>query len=257
MQETAPTGEAPPEEKPAAPAAEVASRSDAPAIPASQPLPALEAGRSLRQFRVFYGDYSGGQSVARLRLALEVSADAYVLRSTGEAEGLMALFYSGALIQESRGALAPEGLAPQQYIEIRGNRRQRTVRFDHQHRQLLPSNAAPVALPEGTQDRLSVLYQLGLLVQGRAEQFLPGSVVNLPVAGFSEVRLERFQVIGEEILMVGIRTYRSLHLKRPSPQGGRDPSVEVWLGYDAAFQPVRIRLEDAQGQVLDQVIDEP
>jgi len=33
--------------------------------------------------------------------------------------------------------------------------------------------------------------------------------------------------------------------------------VQVWLGYDAGLQPIRIRLEDANGQVLDQVIDEP
>jgi hypothetical protein len=206
---------------------------------------------------VYYGDYTAGQLVARLRLELEVSGSAYVLRSMGEAEGLMSLFYSGTLVQESRGQLLPQGLAPQQYSDIRGSRRERTVRFDHQQHQLLRLNAPPVTLPEGTQDRLSVLYQLGLMVQGQAERFLPGEVVDLPVAGFIEVRRERFQVIGEDVLMVGNRSHRSLHLKRPALPGGRDPSVEVWLGYDAGLQPVRIRLEDAKGQVLDQVIDEP
>lgn len=225
--------------------------------PTPKALPELVQGRSLRLFRVYYGDYTAGQPVARLRLELEVSGSAYVLRSMGEAEGLMSLFYSGTLIQESRGQLLPQGLAPQQYSEIRGSRRERTVRFDHQQHQLLRLNAPPVVLPDGTQDRLSVLYQLGLLAQGKAERFLPGEVVDLPVAGFSEVRRERFQVMGEEVLMVGNRSYRSLHLKRPALPGGRDPSVEVWLGYDASLQPVRIRLEDARGQILDQVIDEP
>ncbi|MEY4863520.1 MAG: hypothetical protein RLZ51_1615 [Pseudomonadota bacterium] len=225
--------------------------------PTPKALPELAQGRSLRLFRVYYGDYTAGQPVARLRLELEVSGSAYVLRSMGEAEGLMSLFYSGTLVQESRGQLLPQGLAPQQYSDIRGSRRERTVRFDHQQHQLLRLNAPPVTLPEGTQDRLSVLYQLGLMVQGQAERFLPGEVVDLPVAGFIEVRRERFQVIGEDVLMVGNRSHRSLHLKRPALPGGRDPSVEVWLGYDAGLQPVRIRLEDAKGQVLDQVIDEP
>ena len=225
--------------------------------PTPKALPELVQGRSLRLFRVYYGDYTAGQPVARLRLELEVSGSAYVLRSMGEAEGLMSLFYSGALVQESRGQLLPQGLAPQQYSEIRGSRRERSVRFDHQQHQLLRLNAPPVVLPDGTQDRLSVLYQLVLLAQGKAERFLPGEVVDLPVAGFSDVRRERFQVLGEEVLMVGNRSYRSLHLKRPALPGGRDPSVEVWLGYDASLQPVRIRLEDARGQILDQVIDEP
>ena len=162
-----------------------------PQTQAPQALPELTQGRSARLFRVYYGDYTVDQSVARLRLELEVSGSGYVLRSTGEAEGLMALFYSGALVQESRGQLGLQGLAPLQYVETRGSRRQRSVRFDHETRQLVTSGTAPVALPEGTQDRLSVLYQLGLLVQGQAERFTAGAVVDLPVASFSDIRRER------------------------------------------------------------------
>ena len=123
--------------------------------------------------------------------------------------------------------------------------------------QLLPTDAPEVALPEGTQDRLSVLFQLGLIVRANPQRFVAGARIELPVATLREVRLERFEVMGDEVLIVNDRPWRALHLKRPLIQAGRDPSVQVWLGYDADFQPIRIRLEDAKGQVLDQVIDEP
>jgi len=239
-------------------------------IPASDPIPATAsrsgstetgpepaAGSSLRRLRVYLGDYTIAQPVARLQIEVEVAPPHYRLRSKGEAEGLIALFYSGTLTQESRGRIGPTGLLPEQYVETRGGRRQRSVRFDHEAMQLLPTDAPEVVLPEGTQDRLSVLFQLGLIVRANPQRFVAGARIELPVATLREVRLERFEVMGDEVLIVNDRPWRALHLKRPLIQAGRDPSVQVWLGYDADLQPIRIRLEDAKGQVLDQVIDEP
>jgi hypothetical protein len=223
----------------------------------TEPGPELAAGSSLRRLRVYLGDYTIAQPVARLQIEVEVVPPHYRLRSKGEAEGLIALFYSGTLTQESRGRIGPTGLLPEQYVETRGGRRQRSVRFDHEAMQLLPTDAPEVVLPEGTQDRLSVLFQLGLIVRANPQRFVAGARIELPVATLREVRLERFEVMGDEVLIVNDRPWRALHLKRPLIQAGRDPSVQVWLGYDADLQPIRIRLEDAKGQVLDQVIDEP
>ena len=102
-----------------------------------------------------------------------------------------------------------------------------------------------------------MLYQLGLMAKAQPGRFVAGATIDIPVASFREVRVERFEVVGDEVLIVNNRSWRALHLKRPLVQAGRDPSIQVWLGYDAALQPIRIRLEDARGQVLDQVIDEP
>jgi len=220
-------------------------------------LPELAEGRSLRRLKVYLGDYTAAQSVARVQLEVEVISSRYLVRSQGEAEGLIALLYSGTLTQESRGRLGPQGLMPEQYVETRGARRPRSVRLDWQAHQLRPADGPPVELADGTQDRLSVLYQLGLMARAQPDRFIEGARIEIPVATLREVRLERFEVMGEEILIVQDRPWRTLHLKRPRVQSGRDPSVQVWLGYDAGLQPIRIRLEDANGQVLDQVIDEP
>lgn len=250
-----PSAEAPSAAEPTPPIAP--SAAPASVVASEQNWPELAEGRSVRRLRVYLGDYTAAQPVARMQLELEVTPPLYRVRSLGEAEGLIALFYSGTLTQESRGRLGPRGLLPEQYLETRGARRQRIVRFDSQAAQLQPADAPAVVLPEGTQDRLSVLYQLGLMAKAQPGRFVAGATIDIPVASFREVRVERFEVVGDEVLIVNDRSWRTLHLKRPLIQAGRDPSIQVWLGYDAALQPIRIRLEDARGQVLDQVIDEP
>lgn len=245
-----PAGQPPASEAPSA------EPSAAEPAPSAAPLPAPSETRSTRRFRVYFGDYTVGQSVARMQFQLEVAAPHYVLRTVGEAEGLLALVYSGALTQESRGRIGLQGLEPEQYEEIRGSRRARSVRLDRSSGMLLPQGGAPVAMPPGTQDRLSVLFQLGLMARDQPERFIAGRSVDVPVAGLRDVRLERFDIVGEAVLIVRDRPVRALHLRRDALAGGRDPSVQVWLGYDADLHPVRVRLEDARGQVLDQVIDE-
>jgi hypothetical protein len=221
-----------------------------------RPMADWPSGPSLRRFRVFFGDYGEGQSVARMTFQLEVAAPHYVLRAVGQAEGLLALVYSGSLNQESRGRVGPQGLQPERYEETRGSRRSRGVSLDHDAAVLRTEGGATVPMPSGTQDRLSVIYQLGLLARQQPERFIAGGTVELPVAGWREVRIERFEVMGPHDLIVQGRRVPALHLKRLPLGGERDATVQLWLGYDADLHPVRVRLEDARGQVLDQVIDE-
>jgi hypothetical protein len=111
-----------------------------------------------------------------------------------------------------------------------------------------------VPLPPGTQDRLSVFYQVGLLARAAPERFQPGLAPTVPVASLRDVRVERFEVIGDEILMAPGGPLRALHLRRP-PVDPDDPRIDVWLGYDLQMLPVRLRVEDSSRRVLDQVIE--
>lgn len=69
------------------------------------------------------------------------------------------------------------------------------------------------------------------------------------------MRTERFEVIGEEVLMAPGGPIRALRLHRPPPPGTDDPRIDLWLGYDFQMLPVRLRVEDAGRRVLDQVIE--
>jgi hypothetical protein len=70
-----------------------------------------------------------------------------------------------------------------------------------------------------------------------------------------DVRIERFEIVGDETLATSSGPIRALHLHRPPPPGTDDPRIDVWLGYDLDMLPVRLRVEDAGRRVLDQVIE--
>ncbi len=110
-------------------------------------------------------------------------------------------------------------------------------------------------MPDGLQDRLSVFYQLGLMARADPTLFAAGASVELPVAGSRGFQIERFAVIGEEVLTLPDGPLRALHLRRPAPAGSRDPGIDLWLGYDFEMLPVRLRIEDSSRRVLDQIID--
>jgi hypothetical protein len=219
------------------------------------PLPPLPESHT-RVFRVYWGDYTEARSVARLEYRLLRSGERYEIRTEGEAEGLISLVYSGTLTQHSTGRIAASGLAPTRYVEQRGKRPERGITLDPDAQRLHPvGGGAPVPMPPGTQDRLSVFYQLGLLARARPERFAAGSVIELPVATMREVRTERFTVVGDDLLSTARGAVRALHLSRPPPPGTDDPRIDLWLGYDFDMLPVRLRIEDSGRRVLDQVID--
>jgi hypothetical protein len=245
---------APPD--PPAPVASAAPGSDAvraAALPAVPDLPASQRHR----FRVYWGDFTDERSVARLDYRLVSDGDRYEIRTDGEAEGLISLVYSGTLSQVSIGRVGPHGLEPLQYSEQRGKRPERSVGFDPDAHRMTPTGGrgAPVSMPPGTQDRLSVFYQIGLLARAEPERFVAGAIRELPVATMRDVRTERFEVIGEEMLMAPGGPIRALRLHRPPPPGTDDPKIDLWLGYDFQMLPVRLRVEDAGRRVLDQVIE--
>ena len=221
------------------------------AVPALPPL----TGSHARQFKVYWGDFEGKQSVARIRYRLTVVGDQYEVRTEGEAQGLISLVYSGTLTQVSIGSMGPGGLVPRRYTEGRGRSAERAVSFDPEASQLLPPGGAPLSVPRGIQDRLSVFYQLGLMARAQPGAFAPGQEVVVPVASLRDMRLERFQVVGDEVLMVPGAPMRALHLHRPPPAGSRDPKIDLWLGYDQQMLPVRLRVEDGSQRVLDQLVD--
>jgi hypothetical protein len=222
---------------------------------AEAPLPGLPGSRTQR-FRVYWGDFSNQQSVARLEYRLVNQGDRYELRTDVRAEGLISLVYSGTLSQVSVGSLGPNGLEPARYVEIRSKSSERVVDFDRKLGQLMSLDGrAPVPMPVGTQDRLSVFYQLGLMMRREPSAVAAGQVIEMPVASMRAVQRERFVVVGEEMLMVPGGPIRALHLQRPVPPGSRDPRIDLWLGYDFEMMPVRLRLEESADRVLDQIID--
>ncbi len=206
------------------------------------------------QFRVYYGDYTEGGEVASLDYAIEREGERYRVLIEGRATGFTSLLYSGLLTQSSAGRVGANGLVPERYAERRGSRAAREVSIDYPSRQVAFTGKPPVALREGTQDRLSALVQLGLIARAAPERFAPGATIEIVEASGSGVESVNYRSIGASVLETDDGSIRALHIERLQPRGAGQSRVEVWLGYDRSLIPVRIRLTDAGGRVLDQLI---
>ena len=207
------------------------------------------------KFRVFYGDYADSRAVASLDYSIELDGQRYRLRTEGRAEGLTALLYSGVLTQSSTGRLGDDGLMPEHYAEQRGKRAERHATVDWSRGEVRFSSGDARAAPvRGMQDRLSALVQLGLIARAAPERLAAGQSVDLPELSMKGVVGTRYLSHGPKVLETPEGVLQTIHLERVLPRNPGDPRIEIWLGRDHQLLPVRVRLTDENGRVLDQLL---
>ncbi len=216
------------------------------------PLHVAPATGSAR-YRVHYGDPSEGNVVAVLEQRFEIDGRHYRLHSEGHATGVVSWFYRGTLMQESRGRVSSAGLQPERYRERRGERSEKEAVLDAAAERVRFASGAQAALPQGAQDRLSVFVQLGLLLRADPVRFAPGAVVELPVLSNSRVEATSFRVLGNETVAAGGIGVAALHLRR-DPLDSEDPAIDLWLALEPRVLPLRVRITEASGRALDQVV---
>ncbi len=161
-----------------------------------------------------------------------------------------------AFDQDSWGSVLADGsLVPERYNEKRPFHGVDSVQIDWPNRRMQFGSAAPVAAPEaGAQDRLSLQFQLAQLRHNFPERFAPGSVHAVQLIGPRDVDPWRFVVAGEEAVDTGRGAMRSLHFTARRTVGGVEESMDVWLGSELQWMPVRIRMVDRKQSVIDSVL---
>ncbi len=153
--------------------------------------------------------------------------------------------------QSSVGVIQFAGLAPTRFAEKRRNKSEQATHFDVGKNVLTFSNNKPEAkLPDGTQDRVSFLIQLASWLAGQPDRFQTGVSIALPVASVDELELWTFEVQGSEVLALPVGSVPAIRLMR-RPRKTFDTTVEAWFAPSYAYMPVRIRLTDAAGGVVD------
>ena len=154
--------------------------------------------------------------------------------------------YSPRIGDHSRtnsGLITPQGLLP-----VRATLRPPdgpTVSFDYAAGRA-HFGAAEAELAAGMQDRLGVLVQLGALLAADARRYPVGSVIELPAAHARGPGRWRFAVLGEDSVAGLGRALASVHLLHEA-QGADDARIEVWLGRQLDYLPVRVRITEANG----------
>jgi hypothetical protein len=178
----------------------------------------------------------------------EREGDQYVIRGEAQAEGFFTLFLEGQILQESRGTVGAAGLRPESFTEHKPNSTEEGLAFDWEGRTVTfrrkgESRTSP--LEENTVDWLTMIFQL-------AHRPPTGEAHELQV--FTQRRMYRFklQVLGVEEIDIPLGRVRALHLRHED--SGRADAVDVWLGIDQHYLPVKLRYPVARNRlVVDQV----
>lgn len=198
-----------------------------PAGPALNPLPR----RLTLAFRARYGIASGQQ------LLLWVNeGERYTITSIISPQGMASLFFSGQLVQMSRGRIVATGLQPEEFWDQRGDKRSQS-RFNYATQTVLNESSKGVRtypLPAGLQDAQSLLFQLALTAPPPAES-------DNPVFNGKKVRSYRYRVVGEENLETPLGLLRTLHMTRLTDTSAE--RFEIWLAIDHHYLPVKLASE--------------
>jgi len=172
--------------------------------------------------------------------------DSYRITGEGEAVGLFRLFVDGQVFQESEGTITSVGLRPERFLEKRGGNEDEGIEFDWlKHTVTLErgENRKTAPLEGGTVDWLTMIFQLAHLPpQG------DGASMNLHV--YTQRRLYDFELkaVGLEEIEIPLGKVRALHLRHVDRDDGK--AIDVWLGVDQHYLPVKMRYPVAKMQLM-------
>lgn len=166
----------------------------------------------------------------------------YRIQAVTEPTGLAAIpwFKPESIYWESTGKITEFGFQPEHFIErksVKGvtalgelNWETRVITLGGMHR---------FVLPDGTQDLLSIFYQLGYPGAGE--------IGSLPIVTGKRIEAYRFELLADEDLALPFgQTWRTQHIRA---RYGNNEVTEVWTALEQFGLPVQIRLVDRKGVV--------
>lgn len=229
-----PAGTAPvadPEPEPLPPEPEPVPAEVVPTPPA--PLhPQLPGGFTVRY--VVQGN-EDGLVLGQLEHIWQRSSDRYALTALARATGIVRLFYSGLLSQTSYGQITDEGLKPENYWMQRGSR-QLKVHFDWEGmRADLGDRYPALELKAGSQDLLSVIYQLALF---------PDPAEDLWVLDGKTIKQYHLESLGVETVQIPLGAVQTRHLRVQASQGAE--RIDVWLRATPPHLPLKIHMQGSR-----------
>ncbi len=161
-------------------------------------------------------------------------------------------FLLGARIQTSHGLLGSEGLMPTRFGDK--TRSELAAHFQRDKGVIsFSSNAREVPLLKGAQDRLSVVLQISSLFAADPERFPIGTMLTFQTVSQREAEIWQFTVEKEELLNLPYGDMHTLKLQR-KPRREFDQHIELWLAPDLGYLPVRLRITNANGDAVDQLL---
>ncbi len=198
-----------------------------------------------------YDIYKGNIRVGQINEAYTRTKDQYTLSSTTRAVGLLALFRPGKINIKSNGLVTDTGLQPLNFSDLRNGEdgKNHRAEFDWNSKKLTliqqPQNSV-VALPNGTQDRLSAMYQFMFLSLDKAE------TLSFNMTNGSKLDVYNYRVTPNQNLTVPLGTFKA-HYLVSAPEADAS-KTEIWLVAERNNFPYKMTVTDKEGDKLTQVL---
>lgn len=170
----------------------------------------------------------------------------YQMSVSLETTGVVDLFRKLRYRQHSEGRVGPKGLQPEQFGVDQSGRKPESAEFDWQAGQVTMrrgdrTRTAPIE--PGDQDVLSLWHQLGIVG-------VAGLPHELNVVSGKSAKRSVLEAVGVERPVLPIGQLEALRVRARALDGKL--SIDIWLARDYGMLPVRIRIVDDKGEVLDQ-----
>jgi hypothetical protein len=185
-----------------------------------------------------------GMHVAVISERFMVKERTYHAVSETRAVGLLALVQRRPLRLASSGTVTRGGLRPDRFEGGRGDDdpRRAAAEFDWAAAQLTLTHdgrTGRLELPDGTQDRLSAMYQFMFLDVGRS------TVVEFPMTNGRKLDRYRYTVTPSVPLDTPLGRIETLHLVKQREPG--DTVTEIWLAPQYRHLPVKMLVIENDG----------
>lgn len=161
-------------------------------------------------------------------------------------------FVFGKRSQTSVGQVGARGLLPTRFGDQ--FRQEQAAHFDRTKGLLIYSaNTPSQAIEEGAQDRVSLFVQLAGALAGTPALRAEGQHFNFQVVSAKQAEVWTFAVLGTEKIKLPLGDVDSLKLHR-LPRNEYDQKIDIWLSPAHGFLPARIRIIQANGDVIEETL---
>jgi hypothetical protein len=170
--------------------------------------------------------------------------DKYTIEGEAQAEGFFTLFLEGRLLQEASGVVTATGLKPDHFSEHKPNQPAEGVQFDWATRKVTLDRGDKQKTEDitgNTMDWLSMIFQMASV---------PPTGDSYDLRVYTQRRYYEFHliVIGPEEIEIPMGKVRTLHMRHVDPKDGE--IVDVWLGIDQHYLPVKLRYPVARNRLM-------
>lgn len=213
---------------------------------------AVIADATPRAVKATYQGYMNGIPIGIITEQFQIDGQSYRIESDTKATGIASLFQRQPLKFSSVGSVTREGLRPNLF-EARRNPDETpppvSATFDWSSGQLHlvhdgKNESMPV--PPGTQDRLSVMYQLMFWPLGRMNE------LQFSLTNGRKLDQYRYRINPDVEISTPLGRVKTLHLVKEHQPGGS--GTELWLSTQHKFFPVKVVYVERDGVRFEQLI---